>query len=197
MKKPKMIDLGGNGGLWAQGEYQQDKIIFMENQSLLILSKYLIAAISLRCSSHRLTFSYPEHTRKFLGSGDNCRRWQDNDHKAGSYQCSLDTCPIICGILIFRNNTKCRPSRLCCACSKNEAGSGPLLPNLENGIRGITMPVITEAIVKEIGAEKIFTIDEALEDRGRDYLCPECRQRVRPHRESKGSINQSKCNSSV
>jgi hypothetical protein len=53
---------------------------------------------------------------------------------------------------------------LCCACSKNEAGSGPLLPNLENGIRGITMPVITEAIVKEIGAEKIFTIDEALAD---------------------------------
>jgi hypothetical protein len=30
MKKPKMIDLGGNGGLWAQAEYQQDKIIFME-----------------------------------------------------------------------------------------------------------------------------------------------------------------------
>jgi len=47
------------------------------------------------------------------------------------------------------------------------------------------MPAITEAIVKESGAEKIFTIDEALADRGRDYLCPECRQRVRPHRESK------------
>jgi uncharacterized protein YlaI len=47
------------------------------------------------------------------------------------------------------------------------------------------MPAITEAIIKETEAENIFTIDEALVDRRRDYLCPECRQRVRPHRASK------------
>ena len=47
------------------------------------------------------------------------------------------------------------------------------------------MPMIVEAIVIEDGEEKIITIDEALEQRDRAYLCPECRQRVRPHRESK------------
>jgi len=47
------------------------------------------------------------------------------------------------------------------------------------------MPAITEAIVKETRAEKIFMIDEALADRGLNYLFPECRQLVRPHRESK------------
>ena len=46
------------------------------------------------------------------------------------------------------------------------------------------MPTIVEAIVIEGGEEKIITIDEALEQRDRGYLCPECREPIRPHSES-------------
>lgn len=46
------------------------------------------------------------------------------------------------------------------------------------------MPTIIEAIFIASGEANIITIDEALEQRGRPYLCPECRQRVRPHSES-------------
>lgn len=46
------------------------------------------------------------------------------------------------------------------------------------------MVKIDRAILIEDGKEIIISIFEALEQRGRAYLCPECKQRVRPFKES-------------
>jgi len=46
------------------------------------------------------------------------------------------------------------------------------------------MPRIVEAIVIEDGKDKNYTIDEALEQRGRAYRCPKCRNLVIPHRKA-------------
>lgn len=46
------------------------------------------------------------------------------------------------------------------------------------------MPTIVKAIVVENGKDKTVTIDEALEQKGRDYFCPKCHKSVIPHRKA-------------